>query len=1214
MTTHHPASSRQLCRLAWLSALVLSSGLASAHWPSVVARAADDSRAGAPAIDAPLIAHWTFDDADGQGMSDQGGNAALHVAAAMPRVRGVHGAAVELAGAHQLQLHAPVAGPTLPEIAFSAWVKPTELAGFKELFRQECPERLLFSFQNGGTILSLGLNINGYIECDAPINPSQVLDGTWHHAAATFDGQMMRVYLDGTEIGKLDRAGPITINAEAPAFIASSGGTSEQLQGTLDDLRIYGRALTAAEVQQLYNAGIDAIAARLQQLHDVAAKYYQPQSTFAATLVSFRRTLAEHPEARADRELIGVMLAKMKADFTRDFSDFVQTTGSSPVDYLLADNHDALAATVGRLVELMMEYQPLTDDQCRRLTPEQHAYWEESKEIAARFARLKEMGAAGDDAPDWIEIMLEAGRRVQPRPVVAEAVAPYRRPETPVTRDLTAAEAEETLHRDWLHQADGNPTRERILAEIRWTGQLAQRIAGASRPPIDLTQELVTLLDLQRQAEQLQGADPALYFRVREVKRAVTFKNPAIDFSQVLLVDMPFPDGSEWAHETRHRLGYMAVPGGRLLVLDGLSPAGHLRQLMPQLPLHGAFWRPDVSWDAKKVLFCFQPHNEKSFHLYEINVDGSGLRQLTDGPYDDLDPIYMPDGEHLMFSTTRGHTYVRCMPPTNAFVLARCDSDGSNVFLVSYNNEPDYLPSVLDDGRVIYTRWEYTDKPLWRAQKLWTVNPDGTQVNTLWGNQSVWPDLMKDARQIPGTRRIMFTGSAHHNWFSGSVGIIDPTRGFNFPDGITKVTADVAWPECGNGPVDPIESSGYHASGNYGAYYSPYPLSAHDFLVSANRNGKFVLYCMDIDGNRELIYEGTHNVLHAIPVRPRAVPSVLVDRVRWPTVQDRMSPKPGVIFSSNVYEGAPDVLRGKARYLRVLNIEPKTYTYWHKRPALSTGPVVSLVQSEGVKRILGTVPIEADGSIAFEAPPSTALHFQLLDENFRALQTMRSFAGVMPGEQRGCMGCHESHSRAPQYQGDVLALASQPRKITPPPWGNESVSYPRFVRPVLDQYCSKCHEGDGEARQVLDFSPRPGFLSFDETYMLLTGYPAWGAPYQKPENPPPGFGIANMIMVEGYGQVDPLAYRTPEPMKYLSYSSRLIDIAASGKHYDVQVDPVSLQRLIAWVDTMCPYLGAEEVREMDDPVFQGVDWLSVRPRIKTAPTIVRPGPVDGNGE
>jgi hypothetical protein len=141
-----------------------------------------------------------------------------------------------------------------------------------------------------------------------------------------------------------------------------------------------------------------------------------------------------------------------------------------------------------------------------------------------------------------------------------------------------------------------------------------------------------------------------------------------------------------------------------------------------------------------------------------------------------------------------------------------------------------------------------------------------------------------------------------------------------------------------------------------------------------------------------------------------------------------------------VYEGAPDVMRGKARYLRVLHIEPKTYTYWYKRPYISTGPVVSAVQSEGVKRILGTVPIEEDGSVAFNAPPGLALHFQLLDDQYRALQTMRSFTGVMPGERRGCTGCHESHSRVPEYQGATLAMVRQPSDITPPPWGDESLA------------------------------------------------------------------------------------------------------------------------------------------------------------------------------
>jgi len=488
------------------------------------------------------------------------------------------------------------------------------------------------------------------------------------------------------------------------------------------------------------------------------------------------------------------------------------------------------------------------------------------------------------------------------------------------------------------------------------------------------------------------------------------------------------------------------------------------------------------------------------------------------------------------------------------------------------------------------------------------MNPAGTQVNTFWGNQSVWPALLKDARSIPGSRRVMFTGSAHHNWFAGSVGIIDPGKGYNFPEGLTKVTADVAWPESRNGPVDPVESKRYHAAGKYDAYYSPYPLSEKVFLVSANRGGKFVLMLMDVDGNRELVYEGTHNIFHALPIRPRPQPTVLPDRVAWPDWKQRFTPDPGVIYSTDVYEGS-NIPRGKAKYLRVMNIEPKTYTYWHKRPYASTGPVVSMVQSEGVKRILGTVPIADDGSVCFYAPSGMALHFQLLDENYRCLQTMRSFTGVMPGETRGCVGCHELQTSNPYMQNTTprLAVARTPSPITPPPWKDRSVSYYRYVQPVLDRYCGECHQGEGEGRKTLDLTLRSNGL-FPEPYVTLIGKPTWGKPYTPPSKPPPGYGIAGTLMIEGYHQRDPRAYQTPPPMSALSYKSKLIEIASSGKHHDVKVDPVNLRRLIVWVDAMCPLRGSEEVRALDDPQFQGSNWLAIQPRIQSAPTVVRPGP------
>jgi len=905
--------------------------------------------------------------------------------------------------------------------------------------------------------------------------------------------------------------------------------------------------------------------------------------------------------------LVRIVQTRLAMRFPDAYAEFLEITGSQPGAYLTAEGTSWNLRQAQRLMDRVTEYKPLTAGQWARLSEAERKAWRDVEELKARFAPLEAQGPAGACDADWIEAILEAGRRIVRRPVQHEAVAPYVKPYTPQTRDYSVTQAEEIVRRDWLHQADGTVTAERVEAEITWARDMAARIAQDHGPQVDFSKELAELEALEARAAG--GVDDALYFAVRRVKRRIMFANPVVDFDRVLFVDIPFPQGSEWPHETRHRLGYMAVPGGRLLILEGLSPAGHLKKLMPHEPLHGTFWRPDLSFDAQRVLVSLHPANEKNFHLYEINIDGSGLRQITAGIYDDVDPIYLPDGKHIIFASTRGHNYVRCMPPTNSFTLTRCDLHGKNMFLISRNNEPDYLPALLRDGRVIYTRWEYVDKPLWRAQSLWTMRPDGTQAATFWGNQTVWPDLLKDARQIPGSDRVMFTGSAHHNWFAGSIGIVDTQEGLNFPHGLTKVTAELQWPESGNGPVDPIESEQYHTSGSYRAYQSPYPLGEADFLVCANREGKFVFYLMDTNGNKELIYEGTHNILHAMPLKPRSKPPVMPSTVRWPTMAERHDPAGGTIYSDNVYQNAPAQLRGKAKYLRILSMDAKTYSYWYKRPYASTGPVVSMVSSEGVKRILGTVPIERDGSVSFQAPSGKALYFQLLDARYRALQTMRSITGVMPGETRGCLGCHEMHSVVPSVARSALALRRPPSQISPPPWGDESISYMRFVQPVLDEYCGECHQGDGEARETLDLTLRGDGL-FKEPYVLLLGNPSWGAAYHPPKNPPAGFGIADTILVEAYDQRDPAAYVTPEPMTKLSYRSRLIDMASSGEHYDVQVDEVSRRRLIAWVDAMGPYRGDEEVRAIDDPTFQGIDWLSMRPEIKNAPVVVRPGPIE----
>lgn len=1045
---------------------------------------------------------------------------------------GVSGNAGVFSGNFQISVPASDVPEGMTQISFTAWVKPGNLSEFREILRKEDGDfRLLFSFQNSGKILSMGLNLGGeYVEFDAPMNPDALKDGKWHFVCGTYDGKTAAVWLDACRVLASNVSADWKYGGTAPLFLGSNGN-SEFYDGQLDEVRLYDRAL------------------------------------------SFR-------------------------DIHEEFTRFGGTFDVS-----------SLQNQVREMKAMAVEYEPRTPEQWAKCTEEEKTQWKR------REAEIMKYNAESTDAAELFE-QLEALREfVVLRPHHQESVAPFHPAFTPEVKDLTQEEAAQKLEEEWLFQCDNHPTRDAAKNEIRYARKLAARMHG-----IDFSQALKALDALDAKLETMtDSADEneirTSYLKVRTIKREIFFSNPAIDFNTILYIDAPYPEGSEWRHENHHRVGTKAVPGGRLMTLTGLSPAGKQKKLMPdEAFFSGSFWRPDVSYDGKRVLFCFKPYNEKSFHLYEMNADGTDVRQLTDGAFDDLDPVYLPDGENIMFLTGRAHTYVRCVVSANSFVMARMKLHGKpedGIYILSRNMECEYTPCVMNDGRVLYTRWEYTDKPLWRCQSLWTMNPDGTQVQTFWGNQSVWPDLLKDARPLPGSERVLFTGSGHHNWFGGSLGIIDPGKGLNYPDGLTKVTQEVPWTEVGDGPEERPASSDYHTSGNYVQYSCPYPLSDRDFLVSAQRGDKFVLLLMDVDGNRELIYEGFFNIFHAIPLRPRAVPQARQDQTLWPTLAERETPAAGIIYSNNVYDNAPPELKDKARFLRVWSQEPKTYTMWDHRPYASMGPATSMVQSDGVKRILGTVPIEDDGSVNFEAPSGVALHFQLLDENHRALQTMRSFTGVMPGEVRGCLGCHESQIVSPNLAPVGKAMRRAPSKITPVPWEDVSVSYGRYVQPVLDKYCGKCHENpDSKAYETFNMTRRPGFRIFDEPYVTLVGRPSWGAQYKAPDNPPPGFGWADTILVEGYDQRDPAAYHTVAPLTKLSYKSRLVERMASGTHHDVKVTGDDLLRVILWVDAMCPYYGSEELRNMPDPEFPGADWLPVRPRIQTAPVIPRPGPFD----
>jgi hypothetical protein len=566
-------------------------------------------------------------------------------------------------------------------------------------------------------------------------------------------------------------------------------------------------------------------------------------------------------------------------------------------------------------------------------------------------------------------------------------------------------------------------------------------------------------------------------------------------------------------------------------------------------------------------------------------------------------------------------------------VVARCDADGKNIYLISGGNEPEYTPALMPNGQILYTRWEYTDKELMRIQSLWTVNPDGTGTNAYWGNQSYWPDMLVEARAIPGSGRTIFSGQGHHNVYWGSLGMIDPKKGRNYPDGLTKVTQDVRWCEVGDGPAERPETPKYHTAGAYRGYKSPYPLSEELFLVSARakeRSSKFKLFLMDVYGNRELIYESAFHALYGLPIRPRKAPPVIPDRIEWAGRQkDRAKIKPGVFFCGNVYQGAPKILKNKAKYLRVIQLDWNTATLGKKlqdvdhpraQPHLHVGPVVSLAVNDGVKHVLGTVPIKKDGSVYFEAPPCRSLHFQLLDEKHRTLQTMRSFTNVMPGEVRGCVGCHEDQDLAPISSGPSMKGA--PAKLTPYPWGaGYSFGFERDIQPILNKNCGKCHQGKGKGREKLDLTLRKSkdMGVFPEPYVtLVLGKKRRGGSFVANCSG----GAAGTILAQPLPW-RPTTYQTYPPMTALSYKSKLVANATSGKHNKVKVDSLSAMKLTVWVDLLCPYRGENELRAMADPdpkapLFKRSNYppsdvtvtdvyaqSPYRPRMATAPIVNR---------
>jgi len=554
-------------------------------------------------------------------------------------------------------------------------------------------------------------------------------------------------------------------------------------------------------------------------------------------------------------------------------------------------------------------------------------------------------------------------------------------------------------------------------------------------------------------------------------------------------------------------------------------------------------------------------YRDRRYHVFEIRPDGSGIRQLTDGPYDDFSPRELPDGKIVFVSTRRGGFHRCGRGPCDVYTLALAEADGANPRPISYHETNEWDPSVLADGRLIYTRWDYVDRNAVHYQQLWTTRPDGSAPMAYYGNNTFNPVGVWEARQVPGSPLIMATAAAHHAMTAGSIILVNRAKGVEGLEPLRRLTPDAPFPES----ETYVPPTNWHAPGSPAeyatpeearrwpghCYRTPYPLSETVFLVAysfdpllgepaANKTNMFGLYLADAFGNIELLYRDLNiSSLWPVPLRARPRPPVIP-----PVIADTIEGD-GVFYMQNVYASNYEISEGSVKRLRIVQVLPKTT--WN-----ANDPTVGLANASPGKQVLGTVPVEADGSAYFRAPAHIPLCFQAIDDRGRAVQTMRSLTYLQPGEKASCVGCHERRLSTPPPARPTLAEKREPSRIEPGPDGSNPFSYPLLVQPVLDTHCVKCHSGETPAGP-------------EGHPLVLTGEPE--GRYTKSYN-----ALAPRVPFSSWGGLADNGEPETLPGRFGARASRLMDMLLEG-HHNVQLSDEEMDRLVTWMDANALFYG-----------------------------------------
>ena len=533
----------------------------------------------------------------------------------------------------------------------------------------------------------------------------------------------------------------------------------------------------------------------------------------------------------------------------------------------------------------------------------------------------------------------------------------------------------------------------------------------------------------------------------------------------------------------------------------------------------GVFRDVDVSWDGTRILFAWKKNSDKDdYHLYEMSWPDRTVRQLTFGlSVADFEGRYLPNGD-IIFSSTRGIGTTDCWT-TETSNMHTCDKDGNYLRRLGYDQVVTCHPSVLENGNVIYTRWDYNDRGQVFPQALFAMNADGTKQTEYYGNNSWFPTVLNHARGIPGTDKVLAVLHGHHTWQAGELAVIDRSKGTQETQGVQVIAPsreatgetrgfsyerdEDGWIDPGKGPQN-IAVDRYGQDGNL--HRHPYPLDERSFLVAmtpymnARDEGKrrgirFHLYWMDIDGHRELLaYDPNVSSAHPIPLASRRQPHVR------PSVVDHSVPT-GTYFMQDIYEGPglKGIERGTVKTLRVVEIEYRTLKIGANHSggrgggAMSSSPISTGNGAWDVKKILGEATVHEDGSAMFKVPANTPVYFQAIDGNGSMVQTMRSWSTLMPNEMFSCVGCHEDKDYASPMTKTTLAMKAGPQDLVPFYGPTRGFSFLKEIQPILNAKCIGCHDGNREedGTVLMDLTDKPVHDGFSKrtwatSYLNLT--------------------------------------------------------------------------------------------------------------------------------